>query len=98
MWAPAGEKGGHYFAIYLNAANSDPTSLKCRVVRGPHRCPKIPTLEFYYRKGCLSYYRQSYAIGMGASHVRVVQKEWTIFILELYSYCRMGDIRVGVLQ
>jgi hypothetical protein len=28
--------------VSLNAANSKPTSWKCEVVRGPHRCPKIP--------------------------------------------------------
>jgi hypothetical protein len=30
--------------VPLNATNSDPTSWKCGVVRGPHRCPKIPAL------------------------------------------------------
>jgi hypothetical protein len=34
--------------VPFHAANSDPTSWKCGVVRGPHRCPKIPTDD---RKG-----------------------------------------------
>jgi hypothetical protein len=48
MWGPAGEKGGEFdppwvfLSYWLNAANSDPTSWTCGVVRGPHRCPKIP--------------------------------------------------------
>jgi hypothetical protein len=48
MWGPLPlEKGGGVFISYwLNAANSDPTSWKCGVVRGPYRCPKIPALRF----------------------------------------------------
>jgi hypothetical protein len=47
LWGSAGEKGGggvfiSYWLNNLNAANSDPTSWKYGVVRGPHRCPKIP--------------------------------------------------------
>jgi hypothetical protein len=38
MWGPAGEKGVFlsYWLNHLNAANSDPTSPKWGVVRGPH--------------------------------------------------------------
>jgi hypothetical protein len=32
---------GVFLSYWLNAANSDPTSWKCGVVRGPHRCSKI---------------------------------------------------------
>jgi hypothetical protein len=41
MWDPAIEKGV-FLSYWLNAANSDPTSWKCGVVRGPYGCPKIP--------------------------------------------------------
>jgi hypothetical protein len=34
-----------YWLNPLNAANSDPTSWKCGLVRGPHRCPKIPAQD-----------------------------------------------------
>jgi hypothetical protein len=40
MWGPA----IMFLTYWLNAANSDPTSWKCLVVRGPHRCHKIPAL------------------------------------------------------
>jgi hypothetical protein len=40
MWGPPSRKGGAYFLL----VNCKPTSWKCGVVRGPHRCPKIPTL------------------------------------------------------
>jgi hypothetical protein len=39
MWGPAGEKGV-FLSYWLNAAKSDPTSWKCGVKRGPHRCSK----------------------------------------------------------
>jgi hypothetical protein len=42
MWAPPPREKGVFISHWLNAANSDPTSWKCEVVRGPHRCPKIP--------------------------------------------------------
>jgi hypothetical protein len=41
MWGPAIEKEGVSFQ-WLNAANSNPTSWKCGVVRGPHGGPKNP--------------------------------------------------------
>jgi hypothetical protein len=34
-----------YWLNHLNAANSDPTSRKCGVVRSPHTCLKIPALH-----------------------------------------------------
>jgi hypothetical protein len=37
---------GVFLSYWLNAANSGPTPWKCGVVRGLHRCPKIPALDF----------------------------------------------------
>jgi hypothetical protein len=34
-----------YWLNHFNAANSDLTSCKCGLVRGPQRCPKIPAHE-----------------------------------------------------
>jgi hypothetical protein len=43
MWAPPPpSRRGVFISYLLNAANSDPTSWKCGVVRCPHRCLKIP--------------------------------------------------------
>jgi hypothetical protein len=46
MRGPAIKKGV-FLCYWLNAANSDPTSWKCGVVRGPQRCPKIPAQVAY---------------------------------------------------
>jgi hypothetical protein len=42
MWGQPLEKGVYCISYWLIAANSNPTSWKCGVVRGPHRCSKIP--------------------------------------------------------